>query len=141
MKGGVCAEISSCFKENPDLIRQLSQAQQEEAGQRLERLQRELLVRFQQFQQPRLRSAFELNDRLSRNAKEVQRKAKSGDWIKDVRIGGGAEKGPKAVIPAGGSALEDLRRSDPERYAELERSQSSLFSVKQLIEQINRNLR
>lgn len=137
---GTCAEIATCFKENPDLIRQLGQAQQEEAGQRLERIQRELIGRFEQFQQPRLRSAFELNERLSKNAKETQRKAQSGDWIKDVRIGG-AKDGPRPVVPPGGGALEELRQSNPEKYAEYQKSHSSLFSVKQLMEQINRNLR
>jgi hypothetical protein len=136
---GTCAEIATCFKENPDLIRQLGLAQQEEAGQRLERIQRELIGRFEQFQQPRLRTAFELNERLSKNAKETQRKAQSGDWIKDVRIG--AKDGPRPVVPPGGDALEELRTSDPEKYREYQTSQSSLFSVKQLMEQINRNLR
>lgn len=136
-----CAEISTCFKENPDLIRQLAAAQQEEAGQRLERIQRELLGRFQQFQQPRLRSAFELNGRLRQQAKETQRKAQSGEWIKDIRIPGSAgDTAPKPVAPPG-TTLEELRQSNPERYAEYERSRSSLFSIKQLMEQINRNLR
>lgn len=138
---GTCAEIATCFKENPDLVRQLGLAQQEEAGQRLERIQRELIGRFEQFQQPRLRSAFELNERLSRNAKETQRKAQSGDWIKDVRIGGPNKEEAKPVIPPGGQALEDLRQSDPKKYAEYQKSHSSMFSVKQLLEQINRNLR
>ena len=136
---GTCAEIATCFKENPDLIRQLGLAQQEEAGQRLERIQRELIGRFEQFQQPRLRSAFELNERLGKNAKETQRKAQSGDWIKDVRIGG-AKDGPRPVAPPG-ATLEELRTSDPEKYRKYQTSQSSLFSVKQLMEQINRNLR
>ncbi len=135
-----CADLSACFKENPDLIRQLAAAQQEEAGQRLERIQRELLGRFQQFQQPRLRSAFELNGRLRQQAKETQRKAQSGEWIKDVKIPGTNDTSPRPVAPPG-TTLEELRRSNPERYAEYERSQSSLFSVKQLMEQINRNLR
>jgi hypothetical protein len=135
-----CAEISTCFKENPDLVRQLLAAQQEEAGQRLEQIQRELLQRFQQFQQPRLRSAFELNERLRQQAKETQRKAQSGEWIKDVRIPGSERTDPK-LVPPPGTTLEELRQSNPERYAEYQRSQSSLFSVKQLLEQINRNLR
>lgn len=142
-ESGQCAELASCFKENPDLIRQLGQAQQEEAAQRLRRIQQELMGRFAQFQQPRLRSAFELNGRLSQNAKETQRKAQSGDWIRDVKIGGpkDGEEGPKPVPPPGGSALEELRRTNPEKYAEYQRSSSSMFSVKQLMEQINRNLR
>ena len=49
--GGSCAELSQCFKDNPELARQLLLAQQEEAGQRLERSQRELISRFEQFQQ------------------------------------------------------------------------------------------
>jgi hypothetical protein len=139
-QGQECAAMTACLAENPDFLRQLSAAQQEEARQRLERIQRELLGRFAQFQQPRLQSAFELNGRLSAKAKETQRKAQSGEWIKDVRIPA-KEEGPRPVAPPGGSALEELRQSDPERYAEYQRGYSSLFSVKQLMEQINRNLR
>jgi hypothetical protein len=138
--GGACAELATCFKENPDLIRQLGIAQQEEAGQRLERIQRQLMERFQQFQQPRLRTAFELNGRLRNQAKETQRKAQTGEWVKDLRIPG-AETGPKPVPPPGGSALDELRRSNPERYAEYQKSHASLFSITQLMVQINRNLR
>lgn len=138
---GTCAELATCFKENPDLIRQLGAAQQEEAGQRLERIQRQLMERFQQFQQPRLRTAFELNGRLREQAKETQRKAQTGEWVKDLRIPGAETTGPKPVLPPGGSALDDLSRSNPARYAEYQKSHASLFSIKQLMEQINRNLR
>jgi hypothetical protein len=136
--GKECANIAQCFKDNPDLLRQVVAAQQEDAAARLERIQRELMGRFQQFQQPRLRSAFELNRRLRANAKEVQRKAQSGDWIKDVRMGS-AEPGEKYVLPPGADALEEMRRKDPTRYAQLQKS--PFFSVKQLIDQINQNLR
>lgn len=141
-EGTQCAEIAHCFKENPDLVRQVVAAQQEEAKDRLERIQRELMRRFEQFQQPRLRSAFELNGRLRAEAKEVQRKAQTGEWVKDIRIGGaeagaGKEKRSGADMP-GANALEELRRSDPERYAEAKKS--PLFSVKQLIDQINRRV-
>lgn len=133
-----CADIAQCFKENPDLVRQVVAAQQEDAAARLERIQRELMGRFQQFQQPRLRSAFDLNRRLRANAKEVQRKAQSGDWIKDVRIAS-SEPGRTYSLPPGANALEDMRRKNPERYAQLQKS--PFFSVKQLIDQINQNLR
>lgn len=136
--GQECAHIAQCFKDNPDLLRQVVAAQQEDAAARLERIQRELMGRFQQFQQPRLRSAFDLNGRLRANAREVQRKAQSGDWIKDVKIGS-KEPGAKYALPPGADALEEMRRKDPTRYAQLQKS--PFFSVKQLIDQINRNLR
>jgi len=137
---GSCAELSQCFRDNPDLVRQLLEVQEEEAGQRLDRIQKELMARFQQFQQPKLMSAFELNGRLVRKAKETEAKAKSGDWIKDVRMGG-SKKGPPLQSPPGGDALEELRRKDPERYKQLQEKNASLFSLKQLMEQINRGLR
>ncbi len=137
---GKCAELSQCFRDHPELVRQLLAAQQEEAGQRLNRIQRDLMARFEQFQQPKLMSAFELNRRLVRKAKETEAKAKSGDWIKDVRMGG-SEKGPVLTSPPGGDALEELRRKDPERYKQLQAKNASLFSLKQLMEQINRGLR
>ena len=138
-----CADLSQCFRENPDLVRQLLAAQEEQAGDRLVRTQNELLARFQQFQQPKLLSAWELNGRLVRKAKETEAKAQSGDWIKDVRIGGGdkEEEGAGIVVPPGGNALEELRRRNPARYKELEQKNASLFSLKQLIEQINGGLR
>ena len=139
--GDSCAEIATCFKENPELVRQILQAQQEEAVTRLERIQRELMERFEQFQQPRLRSAFELNGRLLVNAKEVQRKAQSGEWINDIPMGRGGKTKEKPVLPPGADALEEMRRSNPKRYAELQKSNSSMFSVKKLLDQINQNLR
>ena len=135
--GDTCAEISQCFKDNPELARQLLAAQQADAATRLEQIQQELMGRFQQFQQPRLRSAFDLNVRLRANAKEIQRKAQSGDWIKDIKIGGG--EGTKYTLPPGSNALEEMCRKNPGQCAELRKS--PFFSVKQLFEQINRNLR
>jgi hypothetical protein len=140
-EGGMCAELSQCFRENPELVGQLLDAQQEQKEERWKRNEKELLSRFEQFQQPRLRSAFELNGRLVRKAKETEAKAQSGDWIKDVRIGGGTG-GEEARLsaPPGGDTLEQLRRKDPERYKALEAKNASLFSLKQLMEQINRRV-
>lgn len=140
--GAVCAELATCFKENPDLVKGLLSAQQEEAAARLERIQRELMSRFEQFQQTRLVSAMEQNGRLRVKSKEIQEKAKSGDWVKDVRMGTGTgPTEPQPVSPPGGSALDDLQRSDPARYAQLKATSGSWLSVKSLMEQINRNLR
>lgn len=136
--GGTCAEVSRCLKDNPELTRQLLQAQQEEAGQRLERIQRELISRLEQFQQPRLSSSLELNGRLRKSAKEMQQKAQSGDWIKDIKMGGNEKT--SLPPPPGGNTLEELRRTNPEKYKQLQEKNGSLFSVKQLFEQINRNL-
>lgn len=137
-----CGELSQCFRDNPELVRQLLLAQQEEAGSRLERTERELMSRFAQFRQPKLVSAFELNSRLTKKAKETEAKAQSGDWIKDVRIGSSAAEGKvKIKTPPGGDALEELRQKDPARYKALKGSSPSLFSVKQLMEQITQGLR
>ncbi len=135
-----CSELSKCFKENPELVRQLLKAQQDDEAQRLERLQRELIGRFEQFQQPRIQQAMELNARLSKKAKEIQNKAQSGEWIKDVKMGGG-EKGPSYSVPSGGNQLDNLRQKDPVAYQNLQQQNKSMFSLKQLFEQINQNLR
>lgn len=142
---GSCADLSQCFREHPELVQQLLDAQQEQKEERWMRNQKELLSRFEQFQLPRLTSAFELNGRLVRKAKETEAKAQSGDWIKDIRIGGvdGGGTGEKEKgmdAPPGGDTLEQLRRRDPERYKALEAKNASLFSLKQLMEQINRRV-
>jgi hypothetical protein len=139
-EGSTCSELSKCFKDNPELVRQLLKAQQEDEAQRLERLQRELIGRFEQFQQPRIQQAMELNARLSKKAKEIQNKAQSGEWIKDVKMGGG-EKGPSYSVPSGGNRLGDLREKDPVAFQNLQRQNPAMFSLKQLFEQINGNLR
>jgi hypothetical protein len=139
-EGGTCSELSKCFKDNPELVRQLLKAQQEDQAQRLERLQRELISRFEQFQQPRIKNAYELNVRLSKQAKEMQDKAQSGDWIKDVKMGG-KDDGPSYSVPEGGNQLEELRKKDPAAYNSLQSQNKSMFSLKQLFEQINANLR
>lgn len=138
-EGTICSDLSKCFKDNPELIRQLVKAQQEDDAQRLERLQRELVSRFEQFQQPRIHNAFELNARLSKKAKEIQSKAQSGDWIKDVKFGG--ESSPSYSIPAGGNQMEELRARDPAAYQRLQQQSQGMGALKGLFEQINRNLR
>jgi len=128
-QAGQCAAFQSCY-------------QQMLAGeaQRAQQIQQEFKARLDAFQSPRLRQAFELNERLGREIKEIQRKAQSGDWIKDVAI---ADKGPKQVyeMPEGADALEEMRLKDPARYAEYQKKYGSMFSLKVLMEQINRALR
>ena len=129
---GTCAELSQCFQE-------LLMEQQEKAGNRLEQTEKELIGRMALFQQPGLVSAFELNGRLVKKAKETEAKAKSGDWIKEIQMGS-SEPEQRGKMPPGGNALEELRRSHPERYKELQARNPGLFSVKQLLEQINQRV-
>ena len=128
-QAGQCAAFQSCY-------------QQMQAGQaqRAQQIQQEFKNRLDAFQSPRLRQAFDLNERLGREIKEIQRKAQSGDWIKDVAI---PDKGPKQVyeLPEGADALEQMRLKDPAKYAEYQKKFGSMFSIKVLTDQINQALR
>jgi len=128
-QAGQCAAFQSCY-----------QQMQAAEAQRAQQVQQEFKSRLDAFQSPRLRQAFELNERLGKEIKEIQRKAQSGDWIKDVAI---ADKGPKQVyeLPPGADALEQMRLNDPARYAEYQKKYGSMFSLKVLTDQINRALR
>jgi hypothetical protein len=136
---GTCSEIAKCFRDNPDLARQLLNAQQADAAQRLEQLQRDLISRFEQFQQPRIKNAYELNTRLTLKAKEIQDKAQSGDWVKDLKMGG--KDGSSYALPPGSNDLAELCKKDRVACEKLKREGGSMFALKQLFEQINRNLR
>jgi hypothetical protein len=128
-EAGQCAAFQSCYQ-------QMLAAE----GQRAQQIQQEFKSRLDAFQSPRLRQAFELNERLGKEIKEIQRKAQSGDWIKSVSI---ADKGPKQVynLPPGADALEQMRLKDPARYAEYQKKYGSMFSIKVLTDQINSALR
>lgn len=132
--GDKCAEIQSCYAEY--------EKQKAEQEIRLhQQKENDLVKRFDTFNEnDNLLKALNLNNTLFEQSREIQNKAKSGEIFNMIKF---PDKNPLPPykIPRGGNRLSQMKESDPEKYKEYEKNYSSLFSVKQLFEQINSNLR
>lgn len=136
-----CAELSTCFAQNPQIAEQIANAQLEQERKRQQELQNQLVVRLDLFLlNNTLKESLKMNETLVQKAKEIQNKAQSGDLLKMVNIPD-LNPIPPYKIPKGGNRLKEMKDSDPEKYNEYEKNYKSLFSMKGLFEQINRNLR
>jgi hypothetical protein len=139
--GDQCAELSTCFAQNPQIAEQIAKAQLEQEIKQQQQQQNQLSTRLDQFiLNNTLIESSKLNDKLVQQSKEVQNKAQSGELLNMINI---PDENPIAPykIPEGGDRLRKMKESDPEKYKELEKNNSSLFSLKSLYEQINQNLR
>ncbi len=139
--GDQCAELSTCFAENPQIAEQIANAQYQQELKKQQELQNQLSVRLDQFLlNNTLQNALQMNMTLVQKAKELQNKAQSGELLNMINIPD-LNPIPPYKVPAGGNRLRQLKESDPDKYKELEKKNSALFSVKTLFEQINQNLR
>lgn len=139
--GDQCAELSTCFAENPQIAEQIAKAQYEQELKKHEELQNQLSDRLEKFiLNNTLQNALQMNNNLVKKAKELQNKAQSGELLNMINIPD-LNPIPPYKVPAGGNRLKQLKESDPDKYNELEKKNSALFSVKTLFEQINQNLR
>jgi len=136
-----CAELSTCFAQNPQIAEQIANAQIEQEKKQQQQLQNQLSTRLDKFiLNNTLQDSFKMNQTLVQKAKEIQNKAQSGELLNMINIPD-TNPIPPYNIPAGGNRLKQMKESDPEKYKEYEKNNSSLFSLKSLFEQINSNLR
>jgi hypothetical protein len=136
-----CAELSTCFAQNPQIAEQIANAQIEQEKKQQQQLQNQLSTRLDKFiLNNTLQDSFKMNQTLVQKAKEIQNKAQSGELLNMIKIPD-LNPIPPYNIPAGGNRLKQMKESDPEKYKEYEKNNSSLFSLKSLFEQINSNLR
>ena len=136
-----CAELSTCFAQNPQIAEQIANAQIEQEKKQQQQLQNQLSTRLDKFiLNNTLQDSFKMNQTLIQKAKEIQNKAQSGELLNMINIPD-TNPIPPYNIPAGGNRLKQMKESDPEKYKEYEKNNSSLFSLKNLFEQINSNLR
>lgn len=140
LKGGrvepfddMCQNVSQCIANNPELVT-------EAINQNANKIQKQLQERFVKFNiNQQLQENSKLNNSLFQQSEDIQKKAESGELLKGLNLPG--TKAPtKYQIPEGGNKLDQLKRDNPEKYNELQKSNPQWFSLKQLIEQINSNL-
>ena len=83
--------------------------------------------------------ALQKNKDLIAESKKIENQAKSGELLNQLNLP--QEDKITYEIPPGGDALAQMEKNDPERYKRLKSEGGAFFSIKQTIEQINRNLR
>jgi hypothetical protein len=83
--------------------------------------------------------ALQKNRDLITESKKIENQAKSGELLNQLNLP--QEDKITYEIPPGGDALAQMEKNDPERYKRLKSEGGAFFSIKQTIEQINRNLR
>lgn len=139
-----CQEVSQCLANNPEFIAQVTQqvAQEQDAQkkQSAEEQQKELLQRITPFlENASLTQEGATNQELAKQLGGVQQQAESGELYSKINL---PDKEPDAplTIPAGGLVMADMQKTNPQQYNQLKDNYKQWFDVKQLIEQINRNL-
>jgi hypothetical protein len=118
------------------LTQQIAQCQQEQKATD-EKTLSDILDSF--LTNKELMAASAKNAALIAESKKIENQAKSGELLNQLNLP--QEDTIKYEIPPGGDALAQMEKNDPERYKRLKSEGGAFFSIKQTIEQINRNLR
>ena len=118
------------------LTQQIAQCQQEQKATD-EKTLSDMLDSF--LTNKELMTASAKNAALIAESKKIENQAKSGELLNQLNLP--QEDTIKYEIPPGGDALAQMEKNDPEKYKRLKSEGGAFFSIKQTIEQINRNLR
>jgi len=129
-----CDDVAVCMA-------QYEQNQRNQKIKQFQQRQDELSRRLDLFiQNQTLMNSFTLNQQLVKKSKDIQNKAQSGDLLKEFKFPD-LNPIPSYSIPPGGDNLSKMKDEDPEKYKEYQQKYKQLFAIKELMEQINRNLR
>jgi hypothetical protein len=135
----LCTNFETCFTENPEMIDKLIDIQNNRKLHKINDIQKEMENNMNKFNDnQQLQNEFKTNNKLIKKSKEIQQKAESGELLNSINI---SDKVSSYSIPLGGDNLEKMKENDPTKYNQLKNNYSQLFSMKQLMEQINNNLR
>ena len=136
----MCQDISSCIANNPDLIAKIAEAQANNEKDQIKKNEQELSNRIAIFfSNNLLQPLIQKNTELVTKTEDVQKQAESGQ-LTDTLTKQFNTPETKYDIPKGGNALAELQKTDPEKYNKIKDVAPKLFSIKQLIEQINATL-
>ena len=136
----MCQDISSCIANNPDLIAKIAEAQANNEKDQIKKNEQELSNRIAIFfSNNLLQPLIQKNTELVTKTEDVQTQAESGQ-LTDTLTKQFNTPETKYDIPKGGNALAELQKTDPEKYNKIKDVAPKLFSIKQLIEQINATL-
>jgi hypothetical protein len=128
-----CQDLSKCFEENPELIRQCGEAMKKQG--KVE--QSQVLDQLKKFMKNKeFVSAQKTNKDLMAQAKKIESDAKSGDLLNQMNLP--SEPGIKYTLPAGSDKLQKM---DYAQQKAVKEAAPSMFSLKTMMDQINANLR
>jgi hypothetical protein len=131
-----CQDLSTCFQENPELIQQLSAALALQQQQQ----QMQLAGKLKKFaSNSELKQKMAMNAQLFAKSQQIQNQAQSGELMNQLQLP--EEPTIKYTLPEGADALDQLKKNDPARYQSAKNTAPSMFSLKTMFDQINRNLR
>lgn len=136
----MCQDISSCIANNPDLIAKIAEAQANNEKDQIKNNEQQLSNRIAIFfSNNLLQPLIQKNTELVTKTEDIQKQAESGQ-LTDTLTKQFNTPETKYDIPKGGNALAELQKTDPEKYNKIKDVAPKLFSIKQLIEQINATL-
>jgi hypothetical protein len=128
-----CQDLSQCFEDNPELIRQCGVALKKQGLQD----QSHVLNQIKQFMENKVFvDALQKNKELVEQSKKIEAQAKSGDLLNQMNLP--AEPGVKYTLPEGSDKLQKM---DYAKQKEVKEVAPSMFSLKTMMDQINANLR
>lgn len=133
----MCQNIEQCLQNDPQLLQEILQQSQQ---QNITQLEQQLLSKINPFiSSSDLTQALQTNQELVAKSQEIQDQAQSGELINQINVPGGNTRATYDK-PPGASTLSDMQQSNPEQYNNLKQNYSHMFSLKQMLEQINSNL-
>lgn len=136
----MCQDLSQCFANNPELIAQLLKAQKDAEEKQSISLQEELIVRLKKINDDKkIQNALKQNQELVEKSENIQKQAQSGELLSQLNIP--SEPSVPYQLPPGTNALNDLEKNDPEKYKEYSKNYKQFMDMKNLMSQINNNLR
>ena len=128
-----CQDLSQCFRDNPELIKQCGLAIQEQQ----KKDQGQINKQIKQFiENKKLQESIKLNRELVAESQKVQDQAQSGDLINQLNLP--SEPETKYELPEGSDKMNHFT---PEKHREVQQAAPAMYSLKGLLNQINGNLR
>jgi len=140
----MCQDISSCIANNPELLAKIAEAQINKQNDQIlinEQKLSELIANF--FSNDQINQLIQKNTELITKTEDIQKQAESGQLTTQFasQIANKSDMAKTQYdIPKGGNALSELQKTNPDKYNQLKDVAPKLFSIKQLIEQINSTL-
>lgn len=136
-----CQNFSTCVANNPELVKQIATEMSKQNVIESSKLEEILVTKLTPFlTAPALIQALNKNKALLEKSQEIQAKAESGELLNNVTTKSTDVPEIKYTKPAGADKLIDMKKSDPERYKEIEKSHGQWMSIKSLTDQINATL-
>jgi len=125
--------------EDPPVCQQFLQCQQEQQ-QGQQQKQKEAAAVFDTFlENGPLQSAFQTNQDLVATSLKIQSQAQSGALLNQLQLP--SEPAISFTLPKGSNNLKDMEKSDSAKYNDYKANYSQWFSLKQMFDQVNGNLR